>query len=82
MLFIKIVKINKLKKEFFEQSLQSYLGILKHCDGWKVERDARSEYDDLLTKNGFVSSLRVVILQKMKKTSNLFTWKPGFQVSK
>ncbi len=30
---------NLISKETFDQSLQSYLGILKHCDGYGVERE-------------------------------------------
>ncbi len=35
------LKSGKIKKESFEQSLQSYLGILKHCDGWGIEKELR-----------------------------------------
>ncbi|MFA4818082.1 MAG: hypothetical protein WC608_05205 [Parcubacteria group bacterium] len=27
-----------ITKESFGQSLQSYLGILKHCKGWKIRK--------------------------------------------
>lgn len=28
----------RISPEFFDQSLQSYLGILKHCQGYKVKK--------------------------------------------
>jgi hypothetical protein len=29
----------KIQKESFEQGLQSYLGIVSHCDGQKIKVD-------------------------------------------
>jgi len=37
---------NKIAKSSFEQSVQSYLGVLKHCNSWKLSKIAL----DLLTK--------------------------------
>ncbi|EKE16248.1 MAG: hypothetical protein ACD_11C00024G0016 [uncultured bacterium] len=35
-----------ISKESFNQSLQSYLGILKHCEGYKIEM----EMDEMFRK--------------------------------
>jgi retron-type reverse transcriptase len=32
------LKNKKISKKLFNQSLQSYLGILKHCEGWGIEK--------------------------------------------
>ena len=32
------LKINTISKEAFNQSLQSYFGVLKHCKGWKIKK--------------------------------------------
>jgi len=32
------LKNNIISKEYFDVSLNSYLGVLKHCDGYKIER--------------------------------------------
>ena len=33
---------NFISEESFRQSLQSYLGILSHCDGHEVEKEIKS----------------------------------------
>ncbi len=33
---------NSISEESFNQSLQSYLGILKHCDGWKIKKKIKN----------------------------------------
>lgn len=33
------LKNNLVSKESFNQSLQSYLGVLKHCKGWKIKEE-------------------------------------------
>jgi DNA polymerase III delta subunit len=35
----KALKNGKISKEFFDQSIQSCLGILKHCDSYKIKRN-------------------------------------------
>jgi len=32
------LRLNLISQEFFNQSLQSYLGILKHCKGYKIKK--------------------------------------------
>jgi retron-type reverse transcriptase len=36
----------KIEKEIFEQSLQSYLGILGHCDGANIENEIKRYYQN------------------------------------
>lgn len=36
---------DKIQKEDFKQSLQSYLGIVGHCDGWKIEVELQNQYN-------------------------------------
>lgn len=38
---IKEVKQGVISEEFFNQAIQSYLGILKHCDGYKMSKKIR-----------------------------------------
>jgi hypothetical protein len=33
-----------ISEESFKQFLQSYLGILKHCEGYKLEKRIREKY--------------------------------------
>ncbi|EKE20699.1 MAG: Retron-type reverse transcriptase [uncultured bacterium] len=33
----KMYREDLISKEFLAQSLQSYLGMLKHCEGWNIE---------------------------------------------
>lgn len=35
-------KLGLISKEFFNQSLNSYLGVLKHCSGYKIEKKIKS----------------------------------------
>ncbi len=35
------LRYNLISEESFNQTVQSYLGILKHCNGWKIERKIR-----------------------------------------
>lgn len=35
------LKDNLISEESFNQTVQSYLGTLKHCNGWKIERKIR-----------------------------------------
>ena len=36
---------NFITEESFEQSFQSYLGMLKHCEGYKIERQIKDYFD-------------------------------------
>ncbi|MEA3323515.1 MAG: reverse transcriptase/maturase family protein [Patescibacteria group bacterium] len=37
----------KIQKEKFEQSMQAYLGMAGHCDGWKIEVELQNRYSKL-----------------------------------
>jgi len=44
----KMYREDLVSEESFEQSLQSYLGVLRHCAGWKIERLIRQKASDKL----------------------------------
>jgi len=44
------LEAGRISRESFEQSLQSYLGILKHCKGGKIEKKIREIISPLLRR--------------------------------
>ena len=38
------LECGKITKEDYNQSLQSYLGLLKHCNGYKLSKEIKNIY--------------------------------------
>jgi len=38
---------DKITEQFFNQTIQSYLGILKHCSGYKIEEEIKRKLSSL-----------------------------------
>ena len=40
----KLMQAGGISRENYFQSVQSYLGLLKHCDGYKLETDVKNSF--------------------------------------